>query len=117
MNRRAFIKTIAAGTVAGTILVTTTPIKTILAAILSPGPVQLKLKDKLLQGTREGRILESRDAGKTWQPLFNFGSHCAILELVERKGLVYARVGVLQYSFVVQSTDGRTWLTTAAIPA
>lgn len=117
MNRRAFLKTLAAGTVAGTILVTTTPVRTILAALISPGPVHLNLKDRLLQGTPDGRIFESRDEGKTWQPLFNFGGHCAILELAERNGLIYARVGVLQYSFVVKSTDGRTWHTVNPLPA
>lgn len=117
MNRRDFIRTVAAGTLAGAALITFTPIQKILAAVFSAGVVQLKLKEKILQGTRDGKVFESQDAGKTWKKAFDFGNHCAVLELVERGELIYARVGVLQYSFVVQSADGRTWLTATGIPA
>jgi hypothetical protein len=117
LNRRDFFKTmlVAAGALAAVAL-NSPPIQAIAAAVFR-GPVQLALKDRALQGTRDGQVLVSTDAGKTWQKTANFGSHCAVLDLVERNDLIYARVGLQQYSFVLQSADGRTWRTAPSIPA
>lgn len=61
------------------------------------------------RGSSDGRIYESTDKGETWQPRANFGKHCAISEVVERNGKVYARVIVQDHAFVLQSPDGRKW--------
>lgn len=112
LNRRHFLKAMAVttGALAG-IAITSSPIKAIATALIFPSPVRLSIKGKILQGTQDGQILESTDAGKTWQKIANFGSHCSILDLMERGGLVYVQVGLQNHSFVLRSTDGRTWLT------
>lgn len=61
------------------------------------------------RGSSDGRIYELGDDGETWQPRANFGKHCAIPEVYERGGKVYARVAVEGHTFIIQSSDGRKW--------
>jgi microcystin-dependent protein len=62
-------------------------------------------------GTLDGRIFESLDNGKTWQPRANFGKQCLIQGIYECNGKLYAQVGIGRHSFVAESRDGRTWYT------
>ncbi len=68
------------------------------------------------RGSSDGRIYELSKDGRTWQPRANFGKHCAIPEVFELGGKVYARVEVQGHPFVVQSPDGRKWYTTDRVP-
>ena len=61
------------------------------------------------RGSSDGRIYESTDKGATWQPRANFGVHCAITEVHERDGKVFAKVVVQGHAFTLQSADGRRW--------
>jgi len=116
MNRRAFLRMVGTAALAGAALISTSPINS-MAAALSANPARLDLKDRVLQGGDDGRLLESFDEGKSWHGLANFGSHCQVLALVERDGWFFARIGIQNFSFFLQSADGRTWYTTNGIPA
>ena len=68
-------------------------------------------------GSSDGRIYELSEDGRTWQPRANFGKHCAITEVFERGGKVYATVEVQAHAFAVQSLDGRgKWYTLDRVP-
>jgi hypothetical protein len=67
---------------------------------------------KKYRGTRDGRVLESVDGGRTWQQVASFGSHCAVQALSNRQGQLRARIGVQGYSFALISADARLWRTT-----
>jgi hypothetical protein len=66
---------------------------------------------KQYRGTRDGLVFESADRGKTWQQVANFGSHCAVQALSDRRGQLQARVGVAGHDFALTSSDGRKWYT------
>jgi hypothetical protein len=68
--------------------------------------------NRTFRGTPDGLILESLDGGATWQAIANFGSHCSIERLFDVDDRVFVQVGVQDYSFLVASTDARTWRTT-----
>jgi hypothetical protein len=66
---------------------------------------------KQYKGTRDGRVYESVDRGQSWQQVANFGSHCAVLALADRKGRLQAKIGVGGYDFGLISADARVWRT------
>jgi len=66
---------------------------------------------KKYKGTRDGHVFESVDGGQTWQQVANFGSHCAVLALSERRNRLEAEIGVAGYGFALTSTDARVWHT------
>lgn len=66
------------------------------------------------RGSSDGRIYELSGDGVIWQPRANFGAHCAIPEVYERGGKVFARVVVQGHAFTLQSADGRRWRVPAA---
>ena len=108
MQRRDFLK----GT--GLLLLGLTPLmlpqfQTLVAnALLGP---EAELGSQRFRGARHGQILESLDGGKSWQPRVNFGEHCSVLQLFERGGQLYARLGVQGFGFYLSSKDGRAWYT------
>lgn len=111
MNRRSFLKTVAAASgAAAAYALTGTPVGKA-AASFQPRPVELAFQGRLLRGMPDGRLLESRDDGQSWQKIRDFGSHCAVLALVERGSLLYAKVGLKNYSFLLKSADARAWRT------
>lgn len=61
-----------------------------------------------------GRVLFSRDQGKTWAHHSDLGPGCPVRRLsVDRKGRLRATVGFRRWSFgLVLAADQRTWLTT-----
>jgi hypothetical protein len=79
-----------------------------------PVPAPALVHGRLLRGTPQGRILESLDGGLSWQPIANFGPHCAILQVSEDRDALRATLGVLGHTFDLRSRDGRTWLTVGA---
>lgn len=102
MNRRKFLTGIAELSVAG--LVTT----------LWPAYFEAKADGRILKGTAEGQIFESVDGGQSWQLIANFGPDCPILEVFQDYGQFYVRIGCQEYSFLVQSLDGRNWWTASS---
>jgi hypothetical protein len=110
MNRRDFLKRVAQTSLTAIAAVTLPQLQGS-ARGASPVDIQTSAGGKKLLGTLDGRIFESLDSGKTWQPRANFGKQCSILEIYERNGKIYAQVGIGSYSFVAESRDGRTWYT------
>jgi hypothetical protein len=104
-SRRNFIK--MAGLTAGALLLTPAAAQgagnTVIAQTAALG--------KLYRGTRDGLVFESSDGGKTWRQVANFGSHCAVQALSDRRGKLQARIGVGAHGFELASTDAHTWYT------
>jgi hypothetical protein len=117
MNRRAFIKSVTLSTLAGIAAISMPTLQASAGLTPAPAEIQVKALGKLLRGTRDGKLFESLDGGASWKSLTNFGPQYAILEIQTRRGVLYARVGFQRFSFVLSSTDGRTWRTANAIPA
>jgi len=84
-----------------------------LAPAVQTGTASAQANDTLprFRGSSDGRIFELSGDDATWLPRANFGEHCAIPEVSERDGRVYARVVVQGHAFIVQSPDGRKWYT------
>jgi len=116
VNRRNFLKQAAITSLAAVTAVGLPKLQVGAHRGTSPAGFQTDAGSKRLQGTSDGRILESPDGGKTWQPRANFGKQCSILEIYERNGKLYARVGIQGYDFIVESRDGRTWYTLNWVP-
>ena len=85
------------------------------SAAVKPALLYSQALNRMLRGTSDGLILESRDSSATWQTVANFGAHCSIQALLEQQGKLYARVGVQANSFLLESTDARVWRTTAQL--
>ena len=117
MNRRAFIKSVALTSLAGFAAISMPTLQASAGLTPPPAEVSIKARGRMVKGTRDGRLFESLDGGNTWRALVNFGPQCPILEIQQRRGALYARVGFQRYSFLLKSADGRTWITTNAIPA
>ncbi len=67
---------------------------------------------KLYQGTKDGKLFESLDGGKTWQLVANFGAHCSVDSVVtQQDGMVMAKLACTGYTFELQSSDARLWRT------
>jgi photosystem II stability/assembly factor-like uncharacterized protein len=115
MNRRDFLKTVAQTSLTALAAVTLPQLQGSVRAA-SPVDIRTVAGNRKLLGTLDGRIFESLDGGKTWQPRANFGGQCSILDIYERNGKIYAQVGIGRYSFVVESRDGRTWYTLNWVP-
>jgi hypothetical protein len=115
MNRRTFLHTVSAVTLAGIITVTTPGSRAAASIQFRPVLVQGKAIGRLFHGTLDGQLLESLDKGSTWRPIANFGAHCAVLSIVERQKNVIVKIGVGQFSFQLQSSDGRVWRTPDAL--
>ncbi|MBI2839710.1 MAG: hypothetical protein HYX75_15470 [Acidobacteria bacterium] len=63
------------------------------------------------KGTRDGKILESTDGGKTWQVVANFGKEYSIRAVVRRRRNLVATLKQRRRSFEIKSLDARTWYT------
>jgi len=110
MNRRDFLKTVTQTSLTALAFVAPPQLR---GSTRSASPVDIRTvaSSKKLLGTLDGRIFESLDSGKTWQPRANFGRQCSILDIYERNGKIYARVGIQGHDFLVESRDGRVWYT------
>lgn len=105
MNRRNFLRgTVSASLVAGLAVV----LPTVQAGSAGAGTNAVSAR---FRGSADGWIYELGADGVTWQPRANFGPHCAISDVVERAGKVYARVTVQGHAFTLASPDGRRWHT------
>ncbi len=100
----------ASGALAG-MAIQSSNVRSVAAAVLTPRPVESTFKGGRLRGTADGRVLESRDNGQTWQETAFFGSHCAVLDLMERNGQIYAKIGLRNLTFTLSSPDARVWRT------
>lgn len=101
----------AASGAAAVYTLTSTPTGRAAAAALEPRPVELAFQGRLLRGTPDGQVHESRDDGKTWQKTADFGSQCAVQALLERGGQVYAKISLRNFSFLLKSADAQVWRT------
>jgi len=99
VNRRDFLKAAAVFSIAG------------IGVALFPKNVQARIGDRLVRGTRDGRLLESTDGGKTWLPTVNFGPGYTVRALYHRKDLVFADLTFQGYPVTLKSSDGRVWYT------
>ena len=104
-SRRSFMQ--AAGLTTGALLLT--PV--VAQAAGGDSGAQADALGKKYRGTRDGRVLESVDGGRTWQQVASFGPHCAVHTLSNRQGQLRVRIGVQGYSFALISTDARLWRT------
>ena len=75
----------------------------------SAGSSPASIASSRFRGSADGRIYELSSDGAIWQPRANFGAHCAIPEVYERDGKVFAKVVVQGHAFTLQSADGRRW--------
>jgi len=75
-------------------------------------------RGRLYKGNRSGQILESRDAGASWQQLADFGSSTPVDEIRADRDQLYAVLETLPggHRFSLKSTDGRTWRTLEYAP-
>jgi anaerobic selenocysteine-containing dehydrogenase len=110
MDRRDFLKG-AAGASLAMGLAALLPGRQASARGMQPAGVAARFR-----GSSDGRIYESADNGATWQLRADFGVQCAITEVFERGGQVYARIKVQGHPFVVQSWDGRKWYAMRQVP-
>jgi hypothetical protein len=115
MNRRDFLKRVAQTSLTAMAAVMLSQLQGSSRGA-SLADIQATVDGKRFRGTSDGRILQSLDGGRTWQPRANFGKQCAILEIYERNGKIYAHVGIQAYSFVAESRDGRIWYTLNWVP-
>ena len=105
-SRRSFMR--AAGLTAGALLLVPVVVK----GTGGYSSAHADALGKKYQGTRDGRVFESVDGGQTWQQVANFGSHCAVQALSNRRDKLQAQISVKGYRFVLISTDARIWYTT-----
>lgn len=106
MNRRQFLTMVTAVSAVGLARLSTPHLAA--AKGLSPALRQATL----YQGTKDGKLYESTDGGKTWQLVAHFGSHCAIDRIVrQRNGSLYIKMICSGYAFDLHSTDARVWRT------
>jgi hypothetical protein len=106
-SRRDFIK-FTSLTIGALLMVPITAVPSSASGQLS---VQAEALGKKYRGTRTGLVFESTDDGQTWQQVANFGSHCAVMQLHEREGQIFADIAVADHGFVLKSADARTWRT------
>ena len=113
MNRRDFLHSAATVSLATLVGVGLPGLRAVTRRESSSGNSgQVALSSGRFKGTPDGRIFESPDGGKTWQLRADFGAHCAIPEVFESQGKIYARIMVQGYSFLIKSSDARFWYTT-----
>ena len=110
INRRSFLKSssLAAGAAVLALLADRYPAAALDPALLQDA-VYLPALSRLFKGTRDGQILESTDAGKTWQRVMNFGPDCAVQSLSFRRGQFGVTLTYRGLTFSLHSRDGRSW--------
>ncbi|HXV99990.1 MAG TPA: hypothetical protein VEC93_16345 [Anaerolineae bacterium] len=97
MNRRDFVKNIAALSLASWLTVTL------------PTIPQAQAAGKMFRGSAEGRIFESTNGGLSWRPVANFGPTCPIVNVFQNGPHLYAQVGCQNHTFFITSPDARSW--------
>ena len=106
MNRRQFL-TIATATTAFGMLRLAAP-----GLVTAQASTPILRRQMLYQGTRDGKLYESNNLGRTWQLIANFGNHCAVAKIVTQKnGDINVRLICVGYSFDLRSKDARLWRT------
>lgn len=110
LSRRNFIKSAALTMGAVTLALLSDPLQVAAMDIdLSQEAINFRAVGRLFKGTLDGQILESADAGKTWQRVMNFGPDFAVRSLVLQRGQLFATLIYKGLSFSLHSPDGRTW--------
>ena len=76
----------------------------------APAYARVQVGETLYQGTPDGRVLASTDAGATWQQIVSFGSDYSVLKLIHTDRF-YAQLRFRGAHFGLKSADGRRWYT------
>lgn len=106
MNRRQFLTITTAAAITGLARLAAPP------TAAAKGLLPVLRQTTLYQGTKDGKLFESTDGGKSWQLIANFGSHCVVEQIVSpRDGGVSIRLNCSGYSFDLLSKDARVWRT------
>jgi hypothetical protein len=105
MNRRSFLF------ISGSAVVGLAMLNPQVRDALGLDEVRVHALGRFWKGTREGRLFESRDQGKTWASLMNFGPNCKVLSIWAKKDELFVQLGIQQYSFQLKSLDGIHWAT------
>lgn len=105
MNRREFIKLSAITAI--TLFSSTSFIGKFIYK-----PAQVLAGSKLFKGTLNGKIFVSKDSGRGWEQLTNFGEDISIIDLrVDHSTQVYALLGYKDFIFHLKlAPDGRNWV-------
>lgn len=107
MNRRGFIK------LSGLATVSFLTSSGVLEKLINQ-PAMAQLGNRIYKGTRNGEIVYSKNAGKTWQVHSNFGEEVSLLDLsVDQMNRVVAQLGYKNHIFHLRLTsDGLKWRST-----
>jgi hypothetical protein len=112
MTRRRFLKTLALSAAAiASVAAPSSLSANVRAAATNAG--SSSLNGAVYAGTNTGRILSSRDGGKSWSPNADFGSHCSVLSVVRQQEQLVATIAVRGFTFMLASSDGHVWRTVA----
>ena len=76
------------------------------------GPGRLPHRQILYRGTHDGKLYQSSNRGKTWQLIANFGSNCAVDQIVVRKNRdLKVKLVCEGHKFDLSSKDIQIWRT------
>lgn len=105
MNRREFLKISLL-----TFVVSMAPSFGLASVFAAPAAAEFQ--GKHFRGTRDGKILVSYNAGKTWQLHTNLGSSCAVVNLQPAGDHLYSQMRFQGHPFRLALTnDGKSWRT------
>lgn len=108
LSRRDFLKVTGFVSTSGTALSVTGALEQSFRLFADP---QISFGGMLIRGTAQGIILSSKDDGKTWQSLVNFGKQQSITQLEQKNGQLYANLSLDGHQYWLKSLDGKRWLT------
>lgn len=104
MHRRDILK--LGGALSLALFLNATPVGKLLRS-----PTHASAKGVLYRGSRNGRIYNSADNGRTWTQMTDFGPGYVVRGVArDRNGQVYARLQYANQSFdLTLLADGKTW--------
>ena len=104
MNRRGFIK--LSGLATASFLTSSSWLGKLINQ-----PAMAQLGDRIYKVTTNGKVIFSKNAGKTWQVHTNFGEEVSLLDLsVDHMNRVVAQLGYKNHIFHLRLTsDGLKW--------
>ncbi|MBN2387242.1 MAG: hypothetical protein JXB85_09495 [Anaerolineales bacterium] len=110
MNRRAFLKLAAIGSLAILTARFTRTFSSLSPGAPSPGDSAVRLGKKVFKGV-DSLVLVSADEGLTWRRSANFGGEARVKDLSVSGGRMFARTVIPGGRFDLVSVDGVVWRT------